>query len=95
MNAEQAGLMQMQLRHNADELQSYLKDLENWEEEIKEKDKNLSKQKPILKEVRHWFMEGQSGIKEGELTLQEKGWGTMKWSISCHDYAHHLTIVHN
>ena len=52
MNAERAGLMQMQLRHNADELQSYLKDLQSWEEEIKEKDKNLSKQKPILKEVR-------------------------------------------
>ncbi|MCG8626180.1 MAG: hypothetical protein MJE68_29810 [Proteobacteria bacterium] len=51
MNAEQAGMMQMQLRHNADELQSYLKDLQSWEDEIKEKDKNLSKQKPILKEV--------------------------------------------
>lgn len=52
MNAERAGMMQMQLRHNADELQSYLKDLQSWEDEIKEKDKNLSKQKPILKEVR-------------------------------------------
>jgi hypothetical protein len=52
MNAERAGMMQMQLRHNADELQSYVKDLQSWEDEIKEKDKNLSKQKPILKEVR-------------------------------------------
>ena len=52
MNAERAGMMQMQLRHNANELQSYLKDLQSWEDEIKEKDKNLSKQKPILKEVR-------------------------------------------
>lgn len=56
MNAERAGLMQMQLRHNADELQSYLKDLQSWEEEIKEKDKSLSKQKPILKEVRQIIM---------------------------------------
>lgn len=52
MNAERAGMMQMQLRHNANELQSYLKDLQSWEDEIKEKDKNLSKQKPTLKEVR-------------------------------------------
>jgi hypothetical protein len=52
MNAERAGLMQMQLRHNADELQSYVKGLQSWEDQIKEKDKNLSKQKPILKEVR-------------------------------------------
>lgn len=51
MNAQQAGMMQMQLRHNADDLQSYLKDLQSWEDEIKEKDRNLSKQKPILKEV--------------------------------------------
>ena len=51
MNAQQAGLMQMQLRHNAEDLQGYLKDLQSWEEEIKEKDRNLSKQKPILKEV--------------------------------------------
>ena len=56
MNAEQAGMMQMQLRHNADELQSYLKDLQSWEDEIKEKDKNLSKQKPILKEVRQIYI---------------------------------------
>lgn len=43
--------MQMQLRNNADELQDYLKDLESWEEDIKERDKKLTKQKPILKEV--------------------------------------------
>ena len=45
------GFMQMQLRNNAADLESYLKDLQSWENEIKEKDKNLSKQKPILKEV--------------------------------------------
>ena len=56
MNAEQAGMMQMQLRHNADERQSYLKDLQSWEDEIKEKDKNLSKQNPILKEVRQIYI---------------------------------------
>ena len=52
MDAEQAGLMQMQLCHNAEDLQTYLKDLQDWEDEIKEKDRNLSKQKPILKEVK-------------------------------------------
>ena len=55
MNAQQAGLMQMQLRHNAEDLQSYIKDLQSWEEEIKEKDINLSKQKPILKEVQFYY----------------------------------------
>ena len=49
MDAQQASLMQMQLRHNAENLQTYLKDLQDWEDEIKEKDRNLSKQKPILK----------------------------------------------
>ena len=51
MDAQQAGLMQMQLRYNAEDLQKYLQDLQDWEDEIKEKDRNLSKQKPILKEV--------------------------------------------
>ena len=52
MDAQQVGAMQMQLHHNAEDLQTYLKDLQNWEDEIKVKDRNLSKQKPILKEVK-------------------------------------------
>lgn len=64
MNAERAGLMQMQLRHNADELQSYLEGLQNWEDEIKVKDKNLSKQKPILKEVHIISVIESGGIGE-------------------------------
>ena len=60
MDAHQAGQMQMQLRHNAEDLQSYLKDLQSWEDEIKEKDKNLSKQKPILKEVLMFNMVDQT-----------------------------------
>ena len=51
MNQEQAAIMQMQVRHNAEDLQDYLKGLESWEEEIKRKDSSLTRQKPILKEV--------------------------------------------
>lgn len=52
MDAGRAAMMQMQIKHNAEDLQDYLKGLESWEEEIKAKDSDLSKQKPILKEVR-------------------------------------------
>ena len=51
MDSSQAAAMQMQLRHNAGDLQDFLRDLETWEGEIKEKDDSLKKQKPILKEV--------------------------------------------
>ncbi len=46
-----AALMQVQVRRNAEDLQSYMKGLESWEEDIKKKDESLSRQKPILKEV--------------------------------------------
>ena len=46
-----AGLMQIHLRQNNDELLDYLKGLDSWEEEMKEKDEKLTKNKSILKEV--------------------------------------------
>jgi 1,4-dihydroxy-2-naphthoate octaprenyltransferase len=51
MDAGQATAMQMQIRQNAADLEDFMKGLDSWEEEIKEKDKSLTKQKPILKEV--------------------------------------------
>lgn len=45
------GQMQMQLRQNNEELLDYLKGLDSWEDEIKEKDQKLTKNKSILKEV--------------------------------------------
>ena len=51
MDQAQATRMQLQLRHNAEDLQSYLRDLESWETEIKKKDDSLLRHKPILKEV--------------------------------------------
>ncbi len=51
MDKDQAGRMQMQLRHNAEDLQSYLCGLDSWEKEMKLKDESLRKKKPILKEV--------------------------------------------
>lgn len=54
MDAGRATLMQMQIKNNAEDLSDYLKGLECWEEEIKEKDSSLTRQKPILKEVIAW-----------------------------------------
>ncbi len=51
MDEGQAARMQMQLRHNAEDLQSYLRELDSWEEEMRRKDESLRKEKPILKEV--------------------------------------------
>ena len=50
MDSHPAGL-QMQLRQNNEELTDYLKGLDDWEEEMKEKDQSLSRNKSILKEV--------------------------------------------
>ena len=51
MDGSRAATMQLQLRHNAEDLQDYLRDLETWESEIKKKDDSLRRRKPILKEV--------------------------------------------
>ena len=51
MDVNQASLMQLQIKNNAADLEDFMKGLESWEDEIKEKDRNLSNQKPILKEV--------------------------------------------
>ena len=51
MDEGRATLMQMQIRRNAEDLQSYLKDLDSWENDIKQKDQGLTRHKPILKEV--------------------------------------------
>ena len=42
---------QLQMKQNNMELQDYMKDLGQWEDEIKKKESFLLKQKPILKQV--------------------------------------------
>ena len=42
----------MRLRQNNDELLDYIRGLDNWEEEMREKDETLSKNRSILKEVK-------------------------------------------
>ena len=42
---------QLQMKQNNEEMQDYLKDLGQWEDEIKKKEAFLLKQKPILKKV--------------------------------------------
>lgn len=46
-------LLQLQVRQNSEDLQDYLRELGNWEDEIKKKDAMLYKQKPVLKKVNH------------------------------------------
>ena len=38
--------LQYQMRQNNEELQDFLKDLEGWQDEIKEKDEKLKSEKP-------------------------------------------------
>ena len=38
--------MQMQIRENATELNDYLRDLDSWENDIKNQDKTFTKMKP-------------------------------------------------
>ena len=45
------GLFQLQMKQNSEDLQDYVKGLDNWEENMKKRDKLLRKQKPILKKV--------------------------------------------
>ena len=55
MDPGKAGFMPMQVRNNASDLQNYLKGLEDWEADVKEKDVALSSHKSILKEVARCF----------------------------------------
>ena len=41
--------LQHQVRNNANELQDYMRELDNWERDIKKKDQSLSTSKSILK----------------------------------------------
>lgn len=41
MSGNKAVELQIQMRQNAEDLQSFMKELDNWEEEIKKKDQQL------------------------------------------------------
>ena len=43
--------LQLQIRRNTEDIQEVLKDLDDWEHEMKQRDELLKKQKPILKKV--------------------------------------------
>lgn len=47
--------LQMQIRQNAEELQDFVKDLENWEKDIKETDYNLKQQSGVSEKVNRVF----------------------------------------
>ena len=51
MDSIHAAQLQQQLRHNSNEVQSFVKELGDWEDQIKQKDESLKKNKPILKQV--------------------------------------------
>ena len=56
MDSIHAAQLQQQLRHNANEVQEFVKELGEWEDEIKQKDESLKKNKPILKQVFFFFL---------------------------------------
>lgn len=43
--------LQLQIRQNAEELQDFVKDLESWEKDVKEKDFDLRRHSGILEKV--------------------------------------------
>ena len=47
--------LQLQMKQNALEMQDCLKDLADWETDIKKKEEYLVKQKPILKKVCYYY----------------------------------------
>lgn len=51
MDTIHAAQLQQQLKHNANEAQEFVKELGEWEDEIRQKDESLKKHKPILKQV--------------------------------------------
>lgn len=43
--------LQLQVKQNAEELQDFMRDLENWEKDIKQKDMELRRQSGVPEEV--------------------------------------------
>ena len=48
--------LQLNIRQNAEELQDILKDLNNWEDEMKAKDNELRNSKIVNKQVWFWHV---------------------------------------
>ena len=47
--------LQLQVKHNAEELQDFMRDLEHWENDIKQKDLELIRQSGVPEEVNEGF----------------------------------------
>ena len=50
-SASKAIELQLQVKQNAEELQDFMRDLENWEKDIKQKDMELRRQNGVPEEV--------------------------------------------
>jgi hypothetical protein len=50
-SASKAVELQLQVKHNAEELQDFMRDLEHWEKDMKEKDLELRRQGGVAEEV--------------------------------------------
>lgn len=46
------GQIQMNVRHNAEDLQSFLRDMGSWEEDMKKKDQQLRQQRQESKQAK-------------------------------------------
>ncbi len=65
MDQSKAAMLQMQVKHNAADLEDYMKGLDDWEKDIKIKDSTLEAHKPILKEVNVIINDGNGDIYTG------------------------------
>uniref|UniRef100_UPI004038CBB8 RNA polymerase II-associated protein 3 n=1 Tax=Callospermophilus lateralis TaxID=76772 RepID=UPI004038CBB8 len=66
MTSNKAIELQLQVKQNAEELQDFMRDLENWEKDIKQKDMELRRQSGILEE-------NLPPIRNGNFRKKKKG----------------------
>ncbi|XP_049738870.1 RNA polymerase II-associated protein 3 [Elephas maximus indicus] len=66
MTSSKAIELQLQVKQNAEELQDFMRDLENWEKDIKQKDMELRKQNGVLEE-------NLPPIRNGNFRKKKKG----------------------
>lgn len=63
MTSSKALELQLQVKQNAEELQDFVRDLENWEKDIRQKDLELQRQSGVPEEV----SDARDGVRTSEL----------------------------
>ena len=83
--------LQHQVRNNANEIQDYMRELDNWERDIKKKDQSLSTSKSILKPsiapVRNTTTKQHKQQQQQETSPKKEEKKTKKEKIPGYDYS--------